>query len=223
MRLLNHMFCLPLSKNTTHFETDPLFFIYFFFFFIIWDLFCQCFSRCTDAAEGQEEGGRRIVSLFDLWMPLHIFISCWTELRWRRTDRWNTSVHTFNTQGASRKSSSPQSWSPQVFRLEPYIWTYIFMLYFILSYMLGLCLGDIYVYSSAQMSFRSHHVFPAKSQLNLHVLTPSVLVLVDTCACSSTVVFPAFVSRILHRSAPTGIHRKQNVNNRLILAIGVWV
>lgn len=60
-----------------------------------------------------------------------------------------------------------------------------------------------------------------KFKLILQVSTPSVLV--DTCACGYTVVFPAFVSDILHRSEPTGIHRKQNVNNRLILTIGVWV
>lgn len=108
-----------------------------------------------------------------------------------------------HTRGGGRKKSlSLQSWSPQVFRLEPYIWTYIFMLYFILSYMLGSCLRDIYVYLLAHVSFRLRDLF-TKSPFRSSVLTPmylKILLSLVSVVLPSNVVL-SDISRILLESA----------------------
>lgn len=101
------------------------------------------------------------------------------ELQWCCTDCWNntnTSIHTHtqtHAKEASRKAR-PFNHDRPSFRLEPYIWTYIFMLYFILSYMLGLCPRDIYVYLLAQVGFRLRDLF-TKSSVGSSVLTPMYL------------------------------------------------
>lgn len=61
------------------------------------------------------------------------------------------------------------------FRLEPYIWTYIFMLYFILSYMLGFCLSARYLClfvgpSGLQAAGSIHPIFIQLSSLDTSVL-----------------------------------------------------
>lgn len=90
-------------------------------------------------------------------MPLDvIFISCltgWVTV----TSYWLLKQHKYfpyTRTGGPAEKLVPSNHDCPIFRLEPYIWTYIFMLYFILSYMLGLCLRDIYVYLLAQVGFR---------------------------------------------------------------------
>ena len=74
------------------------------------------------------------------------FMTGWVTVMFYWLLKLQKYLHTHkHTSGASRKAC-PLNHDCPSFRVEPYIWTYIFMLYFILSYLLGLCLWDIYVY-----------------------------------------------------------------------------
>lgn len=154
-------------------------------------VFVSLSHSCTHASEGES-------GLFVLFpvktnyvQKTHEMYHClisdafWTsssspELQRCYTDCWNntnTSIHTHtqtHAKGCQQKSSFPFNHDCPSFRLEPYIWTYIFMLYFILSYMLGLCPRDIYVYLLAQVGFRLRDLF-TKSSVSSSVLTPMYL------------------------------------------------
>lgn len=128
---------------------------------------------------------RRLMKCIIVWyrMPLDIIVaSCSTGwvtgmLYWllEQQQYFHTHTHTHarTHTGASIKAC-PFNHDCPSFRLEPYIWTYIFMLYFILSYMLGLCLRDIYVYLLAQVGFRLQDLF-TKSSFSSSVLAPMYL------------------------------------------------
>lgn len=122
------------------------------------------------------------VSLFDIGCLLDIIIiSCLTGwvtvmLYWllKQHKYFHTHTHTQTHAKEASRKARPFNHDRPSFRLEPYIWTYIFMLYFILSYMLGLCPRDIYVYLLAQVGFRLRDLF-TKSSVGSSVLTPMYL------------------------------------------------